>query len=87
MTAEPPDPRPRDICPWNCPLGSPACVCEPFAENGPAICRYCTGPILALSTGGPDVCVLCELYGVPPDVWMGRRAPWDFHAGRRGQGR
>lgn len=43
-------------------------------------CRYCTNPVGALSTGGPDVCSRCEVYGVPPDVWTGRRAPWNFHA-------
>lgn len=47
-------------------------------------CRYCTGPIESLSTGGPDVCVLCEVYGVPPLVVMGRKQPWDFHDSRRG---
>ena len=46
-------------------------------------CRYCTGPNTELSTGGPDVCVMCELYGVEPAVWMGKRKPYDFHAMRR----
>jgi hypothetical protein len=45
-------------------------------------CRFCTRPVGALSTGGPDVCITCEVYGVPPDVFMGRRAPYDFHLQR-----
>ena len=46
-------------------------------------CRYCTGPNTSLSTGGPDVCVMCEIYGVEPAVWMGMRKPYDFHSRRR----
>jgi hypothetical protein len=45
-------------------------------------CRYCTRPVGWLSTGGPDVCVACEIHGVPPDVFMGHRAPYDFHLQR-----
>lgn len=42
-------------------------------------CVYCTGPITIESTGGPGVCVLCEVRGVPPNVLMGLKAPWNFH--------
>ena len=45
-------------------------------------CRYCTRPVGFLSTGGPDICITCEVYGVPPDVYMGRTAPYDFHLQR-----
>ena len=53
--------------------------CSALAEQ----CRYCTRPVLVLSTGGPDVCCLCEVHGVPPNVFMGMRKPWDFHTARR----
>ena len=43
-------------------------------------CRYCTRSVGALSTGGPDVCSLCEARGVPPAIWTGHAQPYDFHA-------
>ncbi len=42
-------------------------------------CRYCTRPVGGLSSFGPDVCAKCEVVGVPPDIYMGLRAPYDFH--------
>lgn len=46
-------------------------------------CIYCTGPADVPSTGGPGVCVLCEVHGADPAVYMGRVPPYDFHAHRR----
>ena len=44
-----------------------------------APCRFCTRPVGPLSTGGPNVCALCEVRGVPTEIIMGRRRPYDFH--------
>jgi hypothetical protein len=45
-------------------------------------CKFCTNPVGLLSTGGPDVCSRCEAFGVPPDILMGHRKPYDFHLQR-----
>lgn len=49
-------------------------------------CRYCTRPVRALSTGGPDVCSACEVHGVPPEIYAGRAPARDFHAEREAGG-
>ena len=55
----------------------------PCSHNKHRPCRYCTREVGALSTGGPDVCALCEVYGVPPDVFTGQHPPYDFHSERK----
>jgi hypothetical protein len=64
----------------------PNCGCHhwgpPCSHDPTRQCRYCTREVGPLSTGGPDVCITCEVYGVPSDVYMGRTAPYDFHLQR-----
>lgn len=67
----------RDMCP-KCkafhgikPLGHLR-VGEDCGFDSDRPCRLCNRPVYALSTGGPDICPVCEAYGYPQslEVWQ-----------------
>lgn len=65
---------------WQCP-NCQAFHAQPECDHDQSRpCRYCTLPVGALSTGGPDVCSRCEVVGVPPDIYMGLKPARNFHA-------
>ena len=70
---------------WQCPKCQAFHAQPECGHDQSRPCRYCTLPVGALSTGGPDVCSRCEVAGVPPDIYMGLKPARNFHAERARQ--